>query len=425
MHKQTTTKMRSWLASASVLLFPLVPATLVLNDRLNVAAIFIYGAVVLLQPNLVDRLRKLFRARDILPFALYYLLLVVSLLWTQDLDTGLYELEKKAALIALPVAIAIDVNFGKYVIRRSQIYLIAGTLVAVLICLISAVWQWFDQSEPSFFYHDFSAALGANAIYFSMFVFASILWLVYSFQDVFHGVYKWLILTFLALGLYLLSSRLFISLTVLSLTYYLVQKILESQKIGRQTVIAGAGIILLVLAVMATSRVKDRFEDLWSTDFAVLEMTEFTYDTPFSGLSLRLLLLKFGYQILKEHKAFLWGVGVGDAKNELDRLKIETKMYLGNPALGDSGYWTYKFHNQFMETWVQVGLLGLVIILYLFARGFIFSGRCSPVYFFILCGLFAFAATESTLERQKGLVFFVYFLTTLFYLKNERTPISS
>ena len=74
----------------------------------------------------------------------------------------------------------------------------------------------------------------------------------------------------------------------------------------------------------------------------------------------------------------------------------------------------YNFHNQFLQTFGEIGLFGILVLLYLLASPFINAiirlDYLKVIFLFIIC---CSLLTESMLERQAGVSFIVFFYTLL------------
>ncbi|GJM32584.1 MAG: hypothetical protein DHS20C18_15850 [Saprospiraceae bacterium] len=389
--------------------------------RINTFVIILYICVVLWSNPLLDALKNAARQKWLYPFLALYLLHILSLLWTQDIEHGLFILEKKASLFLLPIAIAMDLQIKKEMVYQAMFSLIIGCSLALWFCSIYACWNYLQIADTTvFFYHELGAPLDKfNAIYFSFYAFLS---LVFLFElerksELFQGK-KWLqaLLLFSLLGgLVLLSSRLFILLTLLFLLFIGLRRFQSGAFPWRYKLTAILALIFLGIGILSTSFPQQRFKELRGSDFRVLQQETFHWDTPFNGLTLRLLLLKFAMEILAEKQAFLGGVGVGDAQNELDQTFIKHNLYHGNAELGDQGYLGYNTHNAFMELWLQIGIGGLFFFTIILGQAWGFSlntGYYALV--FMVLAITGFALIEGILERQRGIVLITYFLS-IFY----------
>ena len=151
-------------------------------------------------------------------------------------------------------------------------------------------------------------------------------------------------------------------------------------------------------------------------------LEKYDYNTAVNGLTLRLIQWRFGIDILNETDAWATGTGPGRSQALLDEKYIEYGLYTGNADLGDSGYLGYNFHDQYIETMVNTGIPGVII---LFGMMFLILLRRAEMYIFPLPAFIVtaiFFITESALERQAGIVIFTLMLSSL---KNIQSPYSN
>ena len=122
---------------------------------------------------------------------------------------------------------------------------------------------------------------------------------------------------------------------------------------------------------------------------------------------IRVYLWKNGIELFC--KNLIFGVGIGDGKNEL--LKIHQKN--GNR---EALRLKYNAHNQFVETSIQLGLIGLMLLLAVFIMAFILAIRLKrePLALFMMI-FFLFFMVESVLLRFTGVLFFSFWYSVLIF----------
>ena len=114
------------------------------------------------------------------------------------------------------------------------------------------------------------------------------------------------------------------------------------------------------------------------------------------------------------------GHGVGDAKAQLNSaLKdCDAKFWNGERNVPISER-NYNFHNQFLQTWAEVGILGLLLLIFLMIRPFYHKDQ-HPLFLIFLGLTFIGFLTESMLERQAGVVLIAFMYPLLSGLKNKK-----
>ena len=112
-------------------------------------------------------------------------------------------------------------------------------------------------------------------------------------------------------------------------------------------------------------------------------------------------------------KNILFGVGTGDIKNELISKYDATEMLAAKSK-------NLNVHNQFLETFLGQGLIGIILLFALFLIPIIYKKSFSHYllsFFLLIIGSQFFF--ESMLNRLLGVVFFSYFYSLLLFVKQE------
>jgi len=151
-----------------------------------------------------------------------------------------------------------------------------------------------------------------------------------------------------------------------------------------------------------------------ASDLRIWQVSHFSPDDYFNEVQLRVTLWKFSLEILAETHSWLTGVSAGDAHFQINRQITSHGMYTGVPGTSDTGYLNYNLHNQFLETLLRSGAIGLMLLLaFLYA---VFRRAVAAKDGMLLATLGVFCCvflTESVLERQIGIVPFFFFLCLL------------
>ena len=331
----------------------------------------------------------------------------LSLAWSSNVEAARFGIEKQLGLLLLPIVVSTVVrDAADYrLLVRSFLLGVAGSLA---FCWLVALGSFaFMGYLPT--YHDFAVPIASHAGYFALFVLMGMV-LVLSPGSVAPVVprkwWPWAIVFGLA-SLLALASRLFLGLGVLYLLVWLLLQ-LRSNVRGASMVVA-AGVLVVIVTMLAFSNpVQQRFADLTQGSTEVLTQQEFTYASELNGFNLRLLYWRLAGEVLNEEGAWLSGVGLGDAQAALDARYKALGIFTGDPSRGDSGYLGYNFHNQLLQTLVQLGVPGLLLLLLAIAG----LARAAVKLHFttglvLVACLCLFLLVESAFERQRGIVVFV------------------
>jgi O-antigen ligase len=136
------------------------------------------------------------------------------------------------------------------------------------------------------------------------------------------------------------------------------------------------------------------------------------------GKTVRLSIWKCSFDVIKDH--WMWGVGTGDAQDELQKAYERRKFYFA------SMYNRYNAHNQYLQNLLMNGILALVVFLasviyplYLSLR----EGGNLRMYTIFLFAVALIFCTESYLEINKGIVFYSFFNSIFAFclIKDDKT----
>ncbi len=323
------------------------------------------------------------------------------------------ELERKLSFAFLPfvwfnATHAFNSSVFRQILNRYSLFTVGMAVLLILIALVR-----FAQAGNSnaFLYHDLAMPIEANAIYFSMLLLFAVLFSMANYLKTDALIHLMCVIVG-AVVLVLLSSKLFVVLLGLSLFYLIFRKRLFAVGIAVVTTLVG-----LTYFSDGEYSIRKRFEEI-DLNKALSGEQEITRSTRFDGLNFRLELIDMGTEIVTDNtETMLFGVGPGNAQRMLDEQMEARNMYVGDPKRGDTGYKGYNFHNQYMQTWVETGLLGLFTLLlvlsYLLYQGI----KREQWLLFLVNAIFVIGfTTESYLSRQIGVVAFIGFNALLLSL---------
>lgn len=348
-------------------------------------------------------------------FALYFFWQFSSLVYSGFSETEWKEIQLKSGLLFAPLAVIFSKSF--YDNEKQNLKLIFVILVAIagLYLLVSAGMHFFTTGETNvFFYHDLTASLSQHAVYFSFLVFLSLVILLeYKRKLILLPLpaLKISIGLFLSLVLLLLSSKLFISIYLVYLTHYILRKKQPSPKRKGAWLLAISALVTFLVILFTThNTISRRFREIVNGNLTLIQKKDFDPAQYFNGLQFRLLQWKLVPVILTEKKAWVMGVGNENAQLQLNEQYKKLHMYAGQPGTEDKGYMQYNTHNQFLESLLRNGLVGLLLLTLLFMSLFQLCLRQKKsVLTACVIALLCFSFTESLLETQYGVLFLSFF----------------
>lgn len=395
--------MQSGLNKAIPWLWAAVWFTLPVSMKANAAALVLLGVASLARALVI----KPVTGRKPLILAGLFILLFLwhgaGLLFDPDRHEVWKSLERKLSLVAIPVMMILLAGMGKELEKWTLRGFFAGLAVTGLHMLVLTLADILGgRPVETFTYHAFTEPYAIGAIYYSCYLSAALYFLAFRRPEEQIDRFRLPLGIFFLILLLFSASKLFIVLTIPAAIWLIIKKYLKNRGTNRFVI----PILFLFILILGSIPFFNRISELGNTDFSVVSQEKYSYDTPWNGLTFRMVLWRFAGEILEEKNAWLTGTGIGSRQDILNTHYKEHGIYLGNEELGDTGYLDYNFHNQYLETLVGTGIPGLLILgailIFIFFTGM--GKQFFPWMVYLLIAIFF--CTESMLERQSGIVFF-------------------
>jgi len=353
-------------------------------------------------------------------FLVFYLLHLLSVFNSTNSKEAWFDIEVKLALVVFPFIVFTSNNLIKKKTNNILIALLAGTIIAVLICLFNSLFQSFHLSDGHLMFRVHPGNQDWNnyflAAYFSVFhhpsyfvlfislSIAIVFFLGFSKRDIIN-LKRWqfiLLLIFLSVALFLVSSRAGLVIWVMIIIYFFISDLAGKYTINEKILsflpfVLLAGVFIFLLFNGNRYRVvADEISDIKKSD----QKHECT-----GSSEIRVVMWERALDIIKDNP--MLGTGTGDVKDKLQKnAEIE-----GYSIIKDRNF---NVHNQYLETWMGIGVLGFIVLLLLFFVPLFFKARhyLLPYLIIILSTSFLF---ESMLNRLAGVMFFAFFLSLLVF----------
>ena len=337
----------------------------------------------------------------------FYILFVISLFWTTNIENTKSGLLSFLSYLALPLAFSL---VSKNKININKVFSVFSNLLVLcaIYCIFMGALKVLKTGNYNYlFYHELCSNLSIlNAIYLSVFVSFGISFLIYkqkkSKLDVFN-------LTVLALFLILLSSKIIITITLISGVFYLIRK-RKFHKVNLKSFLLLIVIISIFIAASSnlTNRIKVEFNKTKINE--VLQTKDFGHAYIWTGFGLRVFQAKMFLEVIQENKNTFLGSGLFNSQDTLIKKYKEYNLY--------PGFYHYNYHNQYIQVYAELGVIGLCMLLLIF----ILTIKQAIIYkdYFLLSFIILILVvclTESFLWRQRGMVFFI---TTLLLLTRRK-----
>jgi len=373
--------------------------------------IIIIGLSWIFSFSFKEKLQRFIKNPTAIAFVLLYLLHLLSIFYTENYSEGWNDLRLKISFLLLPFFM-MTVQFIYNEQRMFILKLFAVLMVLMALTdLTNAFLEYFvNGNQETFYYIHLPYVLASKvhyvAWYYSFAIFISIYHLISSHSN---RTLWFLGLLILLFSLILLSSRAFILafIVVFILSFLKWFKTAKTSRFMLAKLLSFAALFIFTLLLIPSTNL--RLND------TVVELQKmFGYDTP-KQTNPRVFIWRYGADLIAKNPIF--GFGVGDAKGELSvALESCDAMFWNgerNIPIQDKNY---NFHNQFMQTWAEVGIFGFLILLFIMIHPFLLKNS-HPLFLIFIALTFIGCLTESMFERQAGVVLFAFMYPLLFGLK--------
>lgn len=336
---------------------------------------------------------------------LFFAIHIISVLYSQDKTRAWFDIEVKLSLIIFPVLFLFK---NDYVLQRKKNILfsfVIGSLVVTFFMLGNAFLKYGEMGSSSFFYTELSFIHPSYVAMYFIFSIGILIKYILSKQL----LYKDLMLHFASILLFIImifllqSKAGIISLIIISL-YILGFLLFRLKSILVKIALCVFVFSMIFFMVQTSSRVNAMFN-------SVGEISE-TGKSGDTTTGIRFSIWEITINQLK--KDWILGVGAGDIKPILFEEYKKTNL---ENALQKN----LNVHNQFLETFLGQGIIGILLLCSLFYFGIIEAIKRKDwllTTFLILVAL-SFGP-ESMLNQQVGVIFFSFFYFFLL-LYNKQT----
>lgn len=353
-------------------------------------------------------------------FIALYIWQIVGLLYSNNSKNGFENIFMRLPFLIIPFLLQ---NPGEMIKKNGRLLLhifALGVVLYILICLIHALLQslqyyngaWIFKPYPenrywnNYFFSSGGFTMRVHPSYFAMY---TIMAIFIAFEAILNksvnriSSWGWRIAVILMIiSLYLLSSRAALLAIVVTVPIYFINRV----KNNINFMVSFFGILMLFVVFFSVLNGNARF-NYYSQKLRGSSLKEFLM------LDERGNLWKSALKVID--KNILLGVGTGDLKEEL------LKEYNKNENVSRLKF-SYNAHNEYLEMFLENGIIGLIIFLCILAWIFFISLKKKNILYtiFVLTCL-TFFLFESMLSRLAGLSYFTVFSFLFFYIPVDKT----
>lgn len=395
-------------------------------------ALIIFGIVWIVEGRWEEKWETILKNPIVMIFVLFFLLNLLGVIYSADQRIGWFNLEKKISLVVLPVMLA-SIQLRKEDVRKLLHVFIITCIAATFICLwiafrkayvASPALNFDSYSNASFYslnpnvstiwmfisYIELASGIGIHPSYFSLYLVFCIFLLIHFYAESFislTSVKKTILLSllgYLSIFILLLSSRIMV-FAFFSISLYGLHKFLKSAP--RSIYLASSLAYILFFSGILYLNPVSRFRGYQEI------VTTYPYLT--SGLqtqstTIRASLWSLSIKSLPEIN-WLLGVGPGDVEHLISEISKRSNI---TNVLG-----TNDPHNQYLQTLLGLGVLGLSTLIICFVWPAYISYQMGNFPYLGFIFLFAILCiTETAMELQKGIVFYSLFGSLILFQYN-------
>jgi O-antigen ligase len=344
------------------------------------------------------------KSRGILLFALLYMVYVISLLYSDNLRQGIFELEVHLSLLIFPLIFAtIDrETFAGEKARHIFLAFCAGCLLASVIMITGASERYFKSSDLNEFIYTHLTS-GKHPTYISMYfslsvaILADILvrrWKSSSFMLKSGLILLIACFSFMVL---LLSSKAGVIALIIVFPVLILYSFRHRGHAVPGIILGIITIVFIISAFWLFLPTMARFGEAFRT------IHQFRHIESANTESTAERILIWGCALEAGAERPFTGYGIGDVREKLSFVYQKNRMQQASRL-------NLNAHNQYLQTFLATGLAGIIILLLSLLLPFITSFREKDilyiVFLLIIGSNFLF---ESILCRQAGVAFYAFF----------------
>lgn len=360
-----------------------------------------------------------------------FLWIAASYFWSVDKLKTLNSIPREIHFLLIPLGFLYNSDFLKNRYQTIIKYFSYFQVFLALFFITRAIVRYYllGNVDVFFFHGEYSSDFGLvpkelNAIHISVFVGLSYF---YFLTKIKREKYDNLIVIFLLAFIVLLSSSNIIFITLLlSLVYYFYFSKQANRMRLRNSIIfltiASAFFYFEKVSEFMRSEIKsyknkglahnviEKIPEVNNrvTIYEAWNKQAFSPDDFFPGMAFRVYQTRIFFEFLEQDSIFWKGFGFNASQPKIEKKGIEYNLFMGNKNI--EGYQKKNFHNQYIQTFAELGIVGFllfVLLLFFSLKTAIKNKDFMHIAFTIL--MISVFLTESFLWRQRGVVFFTFF----------------
>ncbi len=391
-------KIYFFLSCAIVFILPL-------HERYTNIAIVLFALNWIIEGHFKEKARLLKKNFLALTFIGFYGIYLLGLIYTSNFDYAFLDLQIKLPLLLFPL-ILISARFTERQAYIIENVFITACLVAFTCCMGNAFYKYFYRGIKEFTYIPFSIIMHPGYLSLSINMAVIILLNRLCIRENFSFNKQWWeILAIAALVGFavMLLARIGVVTVFFSVMAFGSAFIIKRLGLAKGGVILTITIITSFYSISTIPNIKARMNQTIDAIQSELENPDFgkKQEETVNSSQARIYIWQSAWVIIKKNPII--GVGTGDVRDALQESYKENGLMFAIKRRLNS-------HNQYIQTTVTLGFMGLMGLLACLTFGFLKGIRSKDwIYIGFLGQMALFFLTDSFIEIQVGAVFFSFF----------------
>ena len=375
-------------------------ASLVFKESLRNITIMIFGVSVILNLIVRPQTFQIKPRKSMFLGVVFFMIMLISLAYTQDMDFGSKRVSGMIALGVLPLAFYTFHRNYNLDYKRVSLNVYKLFFVATVLFLIGvAIHNYLNGHFNQYIFRDYAERLNTyygtysmHPLYMSMYLSICLFFSIPIYKSLTKLIYK----VFLLLGVLLITTILIVLARkgVIAVTFVIFLVYFLRTKKKKSLILYGLISLVLMAIAYNIPEIKNRFLEFINT-FLNKGSKEL------GSTSIRLSVYDCVIEAIKGEPLF--GYGIGDTKSTLN------ECYDANYNVFNGKF--YNAHNQFLSAWLAAGLIGITTLIIwvvsIIKRAF---QKGDFVHIAVITVLCVSLLTENILERQSGVLLFAFFV---------------
>lgn len=342
-------------------------------------------------------------------FLLFYFCYLIGIIFTSDINAGVFELEKKLSFVIFPLLLSL--KFKKiWSINVAYMGFILATFLVTLYGIIMALSGWLGAGGGNWVY--FSSAISPihHPSYLAAYLTISTAFAFIGWREKLQFFSLYWIIPFTIFVIVIhgflqsLSGTLFLLIAIFtSLLIWLRNKF-------RRPIFYTIIILMPLIGFIVINSIPSVQNDWKDASSNVIEYSKNpkgfveNSEPSLSSSSVRIILWTAAFQIFYKYP---FGVGTGN----MDEFMNKELIILKQKELTKQNF---NPHNQFLQTAVEIGFFGLLVFFAILFSSIYFGLKYKNYLLIIISSNLLFNSLfESMLQRQSGIIFYCFWLCLL------------